>query len=244
MIYGAAAFLATYLLLLAPPDVIHPFPPIFLFATAYAVVPLTSVTLVPLLTKHVSTGLGLHKSVDNIGATLSQTFAGLLLDAHLEEQVTDGDIELDHEGDDLVVIRMFAVISGLGLLSCCLFWWCDKKYKGGILNSNHNSHSHSHHHSHHNHHHHEGENKYKHLGEEETPDEGGQILQMHIIGEETNVTKIAASKKRKRTTIYMWIFGALLCICWVVFFVVAYEKAGVHEKLFSNPSEPLNENMH
>ncbi|CAG8521112.1 4422_t:CDS:2 [Diversispora eburnea] len=63
----------------------HPFPPIFLFATAHAVVPLTGVTLVPLLTKHVSTGLGLYKSVDNIGATLSQTFAGLLLDAHLKK---------------------------------------------------------------------------------------------------------------------------------------------------------------
>src|SRR4051794_10597456 len=86
VIFGSAGISITYLLLLSPPQLIHPFPPVFLFAAAYAVVPLTMVTLIPPLTKHVSTGLGLLKSVDNIGATLSQTFAGLLLDEHVRHK--------------------------------------------------------------------------------------------------------------------------------------------------------------
>ncbi|RHZ44587.1 hypothetical protein Glove_718g24 [Diversispora epigaea] len=230
LIYGSAAFLITYLLLLAPPNMMHPFPPIFLFATAHAVVPLTGVTLVPLLTKHVSTGLGLHKSVDNIGATLSQTFAGLLLDAHLKKpnySVDDGNNnnvgnDGDHVDDDLVVLRMFAVISGLGLIGCYAFWWFDKKYKGGFLNSKNNSIVNNSN----NHHENDNNNKYEHIREEETSN-GERILPMNLE-EETNKTKIAASKMRKRTIIYMWIMGTLLCVCWIIFFVVSYEKAGVH----------------
>ena len=76
----------TYLLFLLPPQLVHSFPPIFLFAFAYTSIPLTIITLVPLLTKNVSTGLGLLKSVDNIGATLSQTLIGLLLDENVKSK--------------------------------------------------------------------------------------------------------------------------------------------------------------
>ncbi|CAJ0897943.1 2592_t:CDS:2, partial [Entrophospora sp. SA101] len=136
---GSAAILTTYLLFLLPPHLIHPFPPILLFAFAYGSIPLTTVSLVPLLTKHVSTGLGLLKSVDNIGATLSQTFAGLLLDQHVKGkkyEIDDDGIEYGHEDDDLVAVRMFAFLAFLLLLSNLIFWWADKKYKGGIMNSN------------------------------------------------------------------------------------------------------------
>ncbi|CAJ0626036.1 10106_t:CDS:2 [Entrophospora sp. SA101] len=121
----------TFLLFLLPPKLVHSYPPILLFAFAYASVPLTLVTLVPLLTKHVSTGLGLLKSVDNIGATLTQTFAGLLLDEHVKRkkyEISNG-IEYGHEDDDLVALRMFAILSFLLLLSSLVFWWADKKYR-------------------------------------------------------------------------------------------------------------------
>nr|CAG8484545.1 14333_t:CDS:2 [Entrophospora candida] len=131
LISGSAAILMTFLLFLLPPKLVHSYPPILLFAFAYASVPLTLVTLVPLLTKHVSTGLGLLKSVDNIGATLTQTFAGLLLDEHVKRkkyEISNG-IEYGHEDDDLVALRMFAILSFLLLLSSLVFWWADKKYR-------------------------------------------------------------------------------------------------------------------
>ncbi|CAG8439219.1 10108_t:CDS:2 [Funneliformis caledonium] len=149
----------TYLLLLLPPHMIHPFPPLFIFAVAFAAVPLTMVTLIPMLTKHVSTGLGLLKSVDNIGATLCQTFAGLLLDEHKRRKkyiIDDKGIEYGHEDDDLVALRMFA-----------------------------------------------------------------------ILGEETSFVKVEYNEKRKKTIVYMSILCVMLIICWTVFGVVAFEKAGI-----------------
>ncbi|CAG8493487.1 4828_t:CDS:2 [Acaulospora colombiana] len=224
LIFGSAAFLVTFLLLLAPPGTIHPFPPIFIFAAAYSVVPLTSVTLIPLLTKHVSTGLGLLKSVDNIGATLSQTISGLLLDAHMKRsyKVDENGIERGHEDDDLVVLRMFAFISVLGLISCLVFWWADKKYKRGSLNAKADGS-------------HENIKIYGHLGDEE---DEGQLMQMHIE-EEPSISKAEASQMRKRVTIYLWIMGMLLGVCWTVFMVVAIQKGGVHASVGPKASEDL-----
>ncbi|CAG8556251.1 major facilitator superfamily domain-containing protein [Gigaspora rosea] len=220
LIFGSLAFLFTYLLLLTPPSIVHPLSPILLFAMAYSVVPLTMVTLIPLLTKHVSTGLGLYKSVDNIGATLCQTISGLLLDAHAEKKayiIDENGVELGHEDDDLVALKMFAVLSLLSVVSCCIFWWADKKYRGGSLDSinsgtNHDLHENT---------------NYGQLRETEEINSEGRILSMSMI-DETARSKTAISNKKKRITIYMWIMGLMLAICWIVFGVVAYEKAGVH----------------
>ncbi|CAG8642522.1 2182_t:CDS:2 [Rhizophagus irregularis] len=201
LIFGSAAISITYLLLLSPPHLIHPFPPIFLFAVAYAAVPLTMVTLIPLLTKNVSTGLGLLKSVDNIGATLSQTFAGILLDAHIRHKkylIDDEGIEYGHEDDDLVALKMFAILGGCLFLVSLIFWWMDKTYKRGSLNA-----------------------KY----EEEEVHNTGQ-MHMMIVEDEISYVRDASFEKRRRTLIYMGILGIMMIICWIVFGVVAFEKAG------------------
>ncbi|CAG8640364.1 34142_t:CDS:2, partial [Racocetra persica] len=220
LIFGSLAFLFTFLLLLAPPSIVHPLSPILLFAVAYSIVPLTMVTLIPLLTKHVSTGLGLHKSVDNLGATLFQTITGLLLDAQATKKtyiLDENGVELGHEDDDLIALKMFTVLSLLAVLSCCIFWWADKKYRAGSLDSINTGFTHDIH----------DNMDYGQLRENEEVNSEGRILSMSMI-DETTLSKTAIANKKKRTTMYMWIMGLMLFICWVVFGVVAYEKAGVH----------------
>ncbi|GBC00504.1 hypothetical protein RclHR1_03880014 [Rhizophagus clarus] len=219
LIFGSAAISITYLLLLSPPHLIHPFPPIFLFAVAYAAVPLTMVTLIPLLTKHVSTGLGLLKSVDNIGATLSQTFAGILLDEHIRHKkyiIDDDGIEYGHEDDDLVALRMFAILGGCLFLVSLIFWWMDKVYKRGSLNAKYEGEYHN-----------DNTNSYGHLSTSDD-DEVHNAGQMHmmIIEDEISFVRNASIEKRKRTLIYMGILVLMTIICWIVFGVVAFEKAG------------------
>ncbi|CAJ0828152.1 5118_t:CDS:2 [Entrophospora sp. SA101] len=244
LVAGSAAILTTYLLFLLPPHLIHPFPPILLFAFAYGSIPLTTVSLVPLLTKHVSTGLGLLKSVDNIGATLSQTFAGLLLDQHVKGkkyEIDDDGIEYGHEDDDLVAVRMFAFLAFLLLLSNLIFWWADKKYKGGIMNSNDDG-SKSHNND-------EVLHDFDSYGklrdeedeyEEDEDDEGDEVTKRMIevssrrkMRETTSDDKITFGKtislrKKIRTKIYIGLIALMLLICWVTFATVAFEKAGVH----------------
>ncbi|RIA81959.1 major facilitator superfamily domain-containing protein [Glomus cerebriforme] len=219
--FGFRFISITYLLLLSPPNLIHPFPPIFLFAVAYAAVPLTMVTLIPLLTKNVSTGLGLLKSVDNIGATLSQTFAGILLDEHVRHKkyiIDDEGIEYGHEDDDLVALRMFAILSSFLFLVSLVFWWMDKTYKGGSLNAKYEGEYHN-----------DNTNNYGQLRSSDDDDEvhSAGLMRMIVIEEEISFVRDESIKKRKRTIIYMGILGLMMIICWIVFGVVAFEKAGI-----------------
>nr|CAG8445636.1 6579_t:CDS:2 [Entrophospora candida] len=198
----------------------------------------------PLLTKHVSTGLGLLKSVDNIGATLSQTFAGLLLDQHVKGkkyEIDDDGIEYGHEDDDLVAVRMFAFLAFLLLLSNLIFWWADKKYKGGIMNSNDDG-SKSHNND-------EVLHDFDSYGklrdeedeyEEDEDDEGDEVTKrmvevssrrkMREITSDDKITfgKTISLRKKIRTKIYIGLIALMLLICWVTFATVAFEKAGVH----------------
>ncbi|CAI2170515.1 13373_t:CDS:2 [Funneliformis geosporum] len=220
LIFGSAGISITYLLLLLPPHMIHPFPPLFLFAVAFTAVPLTMVTLIPLLTKHVSTGLGLLKSVDNIGATLCQTFAGLLLDEHVRRKkyiIDDKGIEYGHENDDLVALRMFAILGSILFLVSLIFWWMDKTYKRGILNTKYEG---DYNHDHDN----TNSNNYGQLRNEEDDEVIG--MEMICMEDETPFVKVEYNEKRKRTIVYMCILCLILIICWTVFGVVAFEKAG------------------
>ncbi len=176
------------------------------------------VTLIPLLTKHVSTGLGLLKSVDNIGATLGQTFAGILLDEHVKRKkyIIDDGIEYGHEDDDLVALSMFAILGSILFLVSLVFWWIDKMYKRGSLNAKYEGDSN-----------HDNANSYGQLRSEDDDEvhNTGQI-DMMVMEEETSFVKVSYIEKRKRTIVYMVILCLMLVICWIVFGVVAFEKAG------------------
>ncbi|CAG8613951.1 8760_t:CDS:2 [Ambispora gerdemannii] len=186
LIVSSISILTTFLLLLLPPRLIHPFPPIIIFATAFSLLPLTVVSLVPLLTEHVSTGLGLYKSLNNIGATLSQTVVGLILDAHVKKSNytigLDG-IERGHKDDDLAALKMFAILSFLLFLSTLAFWWGDKKYEGGRINSADDG---SNHHD---------TSKYVQASEDESVTRQG--AQMMIIEDDTTFVKEAMKKQRQ-----------------------------------------------
>nr|CAG8434663.1 7030_t:CDS:2 [Entrophospora candida] len=184
-------------------------------------------------------------SVDNIGATLSQTFAGLLLDQHVKGkkyEIDDDGIEYGHEDDDLVAVRMFAFLAFLLLLSNLIFWWADKKYKGGIMNSNDDG-SKSHNNNDEVLHDFDSYGKLRDEEdeyEEDEDDEGDEVTKrmievssrrkMREITSDDKITfgKTISLRKKIRTKIYIGLIVLMLLICWVTFATVAFEKAGVH----------------
>ncbi|KAG9301257.1 hypothetical protein G9A89_012640 [Geosiphon pyriformis] len=224
LVASSVAILLTFLLLLLPPHLIHPFPPIFFFALAFSLAPLTIVTLVPLLTEHVSTGLGLYKSLDNIGATVSQTLTGLILDAHVEKvnyTIGPDGVEYGHENDDLVALKMFTFLSFLLLLSSLGFLWADQKYEGGRINSIDDG---SRYHP---------TNDYGQLLSQDNYRTGS--LQAMVIEDDTILAKEGMKKQREQARIYIGLITLLLIFCWALFGIVAWEKAGVH----AQPRNPI-----
>ncbi|CAG8479760.1 10642_t:CDS:2 [Ambispora leptoticha] len=215
LIVSSLLVLLTYLLLQLPPRLIHPFPPIISFAIAFSLLPLTVVSLVPLLTEHVSTGLGLYKSLNNIGATFSQTIAGLILDAHVKKSnytIDEDGVEHGHEDDDLVALKMFAILSFLLLLSSLVFWWGDKKYEGGRINSTDVSNHHD-------------TSKYVQANGDELATRQG--IEMMVIEDDSTFVKEAMKKQRQRSQIYLGLIALLLITCWLLFAIVAWLKAGI-----------------
>ncbi|RUS13624.1 hypothetical protein BC937DRAFT_95031 [Endogone sp. FLAS-F59071] len=155
LICSSALFLCFSLLLsdLQPPAIL----PLLFFAVSSSLGPLTLVTTVPLLTNHIPTGLGLHKSLDNIGATLMGTLAGVIQDSHTDPNTTDGVVHhngdpatpviqpsaaslfLSHRDDDLSVLRLFWTVSLIATLCCLVFWYGDLNWRKpgeprGIIN--------------------------------------------------------------------------------------------------------------
>lgn len=155
LICSGALFLCFSLLLsdLQPPALL----PLLFFAVSCSLGPLTLITTVPLLTNHIPTGLGLHKSLDNIGATLMGTLAGVIQDSHADPNTTDGvvhhngdpisvvqsanatSIFFSHRDDDLSVLRLFWTVSFIATLCCLVFWYGDLNWRKpgearGIIN--------------------------------------------------------------------------------------------------------------
>lgn len=98
----------------------------------------------PVLTKHVPTGLGLHRSIDNIGATLFGTIAGMLQDVNPSESETEGvfdrlfhhffpkEVDLaQQEREDVHLLGMFLVVAILTFVACSIFVWGDYKWTDG-----------------------------------------------------------------------------------------------------------------
>jgi hypothetical protein len=74
VLFCSISSLACYGLLLVPTDLIQtPLIAIICFAIGYGPAPLLLVIIVPFLTEHISTALGLHKSLEMAGSTLVQT---------------------------------------------------------------------------------------------------------------------------------------------------------------------------
>ena len=66
--------LICYIMLLIPTNLIQtPVISVLCFAFGYGPAPLLLVIIVPFLTEHISTALGLHKSLEMAGSTLMQT---------------------------------------------------------------------------------------------------------------------------------------------------------------------------
>ncbi|KAF8982549.1 hypothetical protein BGZ46_001079 [Entomortierella lignicola] len=147
LLVTACLLISTHLILLTPFEAI-PIPPtipMLLFALSLSLGTLSIVTSMPILTKHVPTGLGLHRSIDNIGATLFGTIAGMLQDSTPDgESETEGFIDkLYHhffpeqvdktiqEREDIQLIGMFLILAFLACITCSVFLWGDYHWTDG-----------------------------------------------------------------------------------------------------------------
>jgi len=78
VLFCSLSSLACYVLLLVPTEIVRtPLVAIICFAFGYGPAPLVLVIIAPFLTEHVSTALGLHKSLEMAGSTLMQTVDNL-----------------------------------------------------------------------------------------------------------------------------------------------------------------------
>ncbi|KAF9439310.1 hypothetical protein BGZ76_003840 [Entomortierella beljakovae] len=137
----------THVILLIPYDAI-PIPPtipMLLFALSLSIGTLSIITSIPILTSHVPTGLGLHRSIDNIGATLFGTIAGMLQDySSPDESETEGFFDKIYhhffpsqedktmqEHEDVQLLGLFLTIACLAFIVCGVFVWGDYHWTDG-----------------------------------------------------------------------------------------------------------------
>ncbi|KAF9420701.1 hypothetical protein BGZ94_009056 [Podila epigama] len=150
LLVTAGLLVATHVLLLIPYTIapIPPTIPMLLFALSLSLGTLSIVTAMPVITKHVPTGLGLHRSIDNIGATLFGTITGMMQDYSRVD--ADGEAETENffdrlyhkffpvqvdlaqqEREDVQLLGMFLTVALLLTIACAVFVWGDYHWTDG-----------------------------------------------------------------------------------------------------------------
>ncbi|KAF9336415.1 hypothetical protein BG006_008822 [Podila minutissima] len=150
LLVTAGLLICTHVLLLIPYSAvpIPPTIPMLLFALSLSLGTLSIVTSMPVLTKHVPTGLGLHRSIDNIGATLFGTVSGMMQDFSRVD--ADGESETEsffdrlyykffpvkvdlalQEREDVQLLGMFLLVALLLFIACAVFVWGDYYWTDG-----------------------------------------------------------------------------------------------------------------
>ncbi|KAF9584041.1 hypothetical protein BGW38_007777 [Lunasporangiospora selenospora] len=150
LLMTAGLLVLTHILLMMPyPTIaIPPTIPMLLFALSLSFGTLSIVTSMPILTKHVPTGLGLHRSIDNIGATLFGTVAGMMQDSVNtgvdEESKTENFFDrlyhhffpkkvnlIQQEKEDLQLIGLFLFVAIAAFAASAVFVWGDYHWRDG-----------------------------------------------------------------------------------------------------------------
>lgn len=158
LLVNAGLLICTHVILLTPFSVvpIPPTVPMLLFSLSLSIETLSILTTVPLLTKHVPTGLGLHRSIDSIGSTLFGTVVGMLQDSSSDQEDASKSkgffdwiyhhffpVQEDHskqEREDIQLLGMFLTVAIVLLIACSVFVWGDYHWtdgeggKSGIVN--------------------------------------------------------------------------------------------------------------
>ncbi|KAF9020589.1 hypothetical protein BGZ52_002437, partial [Haplosporangium bisporale] len=150
LLVTAGLLICTHVILLIPYSSvpIPPTIPMLLFAISLSLGTLSIVTSMPVLTKHVPTGLGLHRSIDNIGATLFGTVSGMMQDFSRVDP--DGESETEsffdrfyhkffpvqvdlalQEREDVQLLGMFLSVALLTFIACAVFVWGDYHWTDG-----------------------------------------------------------------------------------------------------------------
>ncbi|KAA1471473.1 MFS general substrate transporter [Dentipellis sp. KUC8613] len=125
--------LFAYTWLVLPPSATHTaWPAIVSFATGIGYSPLLLVVIVPQLvqSKYISTTLGAHKSLEQTGTTISQTLAGIALDAKVKNIM---DISSkNHAAEDAryqSLLFSFLVVNVLQFIGIILLAYLDRRDK-------------------------------------------------------------------------------------------------------------------
>ncbi|KAG0341850.1 hypothetical protein BG004_005873, partial [Podila humilis] len=150
LLVTAGLLISTHVLLLIPYSAvpIPPTIPMLLFAFSLSLGTLSIVTSMPVLTKHVPTGLGLHRSIDNVGATLFGTVSGMMQDYSRVD--ADGESETENffdrlyhkffpvqvdtalqERENVQLLGMFLSVAILTFIACAVFVWGDYHWTDG-----------------------------------------------------------------------------------------------------------------
>ncbi|KAF9932860.1 hypothetical protein FBU30_007191 [Linnemannia zychae] len=151
LLVTAGLLIGTHLILLIPYSAIPipPTVPMLLFALSLSLGTLSIVTSMPILTKHVPTGFGLHRSIDNIGATLFGTIAGMMQDfsgtigpegESNTENIFDRlyhhffPVKVDEalqEKEDIRLLGLFLGVAIMTFIACSVFVWGDYHWTDG-----------------------------------------------------------------------------------------------------------------
>ncbi|KAG0375182.1 hypothetical protein BGX24_009434 [Mortierella sp. AD032] len=151
LLITAGLLIITHVILLIPYTSIPipPTVPMLLFALSLSLGTLSIVTSMPVLTKHVPTGLGLHRSIDNIGATLFGTISGMMQDfsgAVGPDGESDTEnffdrlyhhffpVQVDEalqEKEDTRLLGLFLAVAILAFIACSIFVWGDYHWTDG-----------------------------------------------------------------------------------------------------------------
>ncbi|KAG0005341.1 hypothetical protein BGZ65_011391 [Modicella reniformis] len=152
----AGCIIITHVILLIPLSIV-PIPPtiMLIFSLSLSLGTLSIITSMPLLTKHFPTGLGLHGSIDNVGATLFGTVIGMVQDLSGNSQNLSGNSQDEaseqgnlfprvyrylfsiqgdpqkEEREDVQVLAMFLSVGIALFIASAIFVWGDYHWTDG-----------------------------------------------------------------------------------------------------------------
>ena len=210
VLFCSVSSLTCYILLLIPATILRtPLFAIICFAFGYGPAPLLLVIIAPFLTEHISTALGLHKSLEMAGSTLMQTvspvsiswsdiqYAGLILDFEKTTSPEHRLRQLQTTFEEIHIIWIFVGLNVLYIFSNLIFIQMDRRMNFGNI---------------------------EHAKLHEIK-EGYKALERRASGEEYEIGTLPARIARSelhvwRVRLYIFLCGLVLVATWISFGLV------------------------
>ncbi|KAI9027348.1 major facilitator superfamily domain-containing protein [Phycomyces nitens] len=219
VLFSGTLVLIIALALLAFTDV-TPEVGLIMFSLALALGPIGLLSSTPLLLPHemIGTGMGLHKSCNNIGTTIVSVLVGYVQDlTYHDGDSKDNMTDLASEYDGVMVL--YIVLACCSAVVAIVFWIMDRKFLDSWLQINKK----------------EREERLNRVyDEQDTPTKTSDDVVSAAEASEhkhTSLQRIGSQLLKKKSYVYFGVFLASLFISWVIFFTFAlmpvYQKYNV-----------------